>query len=60
MGDRLKLGRRSIGSRAPLLRRALLCESRRSLVPSFLAVNFYSLDDVLRVADTLNGVPLVD
>ena len=43
-----------------LLRRALLCESRRGLVPNLLAVNFYSLGDVLRVADTLNGVPLVD
>lgn len=42
-----------------LLRRALLCESRRGLVPNLLAVNFYSLGDVLRVADTLNGVPSV-
>jgi hypothetical protein len=39
-----------------LLRRALQCQTERSRMPNLLAVNFYALGDVLRVADTLNGV----
>jgi hypothetical protein len=39
-----------------LLRRALQCQTERSRTPNLLAVNFYELGDVVRVADTLNGV----
>jgi hypothetical protein len=39
-----------------LLRRALQCQTERGRIPNLVAVNFYGLGDVVRVADTLNGV----
>ena len=39
-----------------LLGRARMCERERRRLPNLLAVDFYKTGDVLRVADTLNGV----
>jgi hypothetical protein len=39
-----------------LLARARRCEAERHRLPNLIAVDFYKLGDVLRVADTLNGV----
>jgi hypothetical protein len=45
-----------VNAYAPLLARARECERIRHHLPNLLAVNFYKLGDVFRVADTLNGV----
>ncbi|QGG95718.1 PI-PLC domain-containing protein [Actinomarinicola tropica] len=39
-----------------LVDRARRCAAERGQLPDFLAVNFYSLGDVVGAADTLNGV----
>lgn len=44
-----------------LLARAQQCQAERGLVPNFLAVNWWSQGDLMRVVDTLNGfVPPVE
>jgi hypothetical protein len=43
-----------------LLKRALLCEEKRGMIPNLVAVNFYSRGDLLRVVDALNGVMPTD
>lgn len=39
-----------------LLARARQCEAERGLLPNFVAVNFYSIGDVIDVVATLNGL----
>lgn len=39
-----------------LLSRALQCQEERGLLPNFVAVNFYSIGDVIDVVATLNGL----
>lgn len=36
--------------------RARRCEEERGLLPTFIAVNFYSIGDLMGAVDTLNGV----
>jgi hypothetical protein len=36
--------------------RARACEQERGLMPNYIAVDFYSLGDVIGAVDTLNGV----
>jgi len=43
-----------------LLKRALLCQNSRGMIPNLVAVNFYSRGDILRVVETLNGLTKVD
>jgi hypothetical protein len=39
-----------------LLARARQCEAERGKLPNFIAVNWYSQGDLMKVVDTLNGV----
>jgi len=39
-----------------LLRRARACQRERRRIPNIIAVDFYSVGDVVRVANTLNGI----
>ena len=39
-----------------LLRRARACQRERRRLPNILSVDFYSVGDVVRVANTLNGI----
>ena len=45
-----------INQREFLVDRARECEAERGLAPNFLAVNFYSIGDVMGAVDELNGV----
>jgi hypothetical protein len=39
-----------------LLRRARACQRERRRIPNIISVDFYSVGDVVRVANTLNGI----
>jgi len=52
--DRVDAAR--INSRSFLLSRANLCAEARGQMPNFIAVDFYSVGDLFRVVDELNGV----
>jgi hypothetical protein len=39
-----------------LMARARACEEQRGQLPNFIAVDFYSIGDLFKVVDTLNGV----
>lgn len=43
-----------------LLKRALLCQEKRGMIPNLVAVNFYSKGSLFRVVDFLNGVAHTD
>jgi hypothetical protein len=47
---------RVVNAYGTLLARARRCEAERHHVPNLLAIDFFKLGDVLRVAATLNGV----
>lgn len=46
----------TINQREFIVERARECEAERGLLPNFVAVNFYSLGDVMGAVDELNGV----
>ena len=43
-----------------LLRRARTCERERRHIPNIISVDFYSVGDLVRVANTLNGIDSTD
>jgi len=43
-----------------LLRRARACQRERRHVPNIISVDFYSIGDLVRVANTLNGIDSTD
>jgi hypothetical protein len=45
-----------VNAYAFLLNRAQRCEQERHLLPNLLAVDFYKTGDLLKVAETLNGI----
>ncbi|MGY6500388.1 MAG: hypothetical protein ACXIVQ_05755 [Acidimicrobiales bacterium] len=45
-----------INQRDFIVERARECEAERGLMPNFVAVNFYSIGDVMGAVDELNGV----
>ena len=42
------------------MRRARACQRERRHIPNIISVDFYSVGDLVRVANTLNGIDSAD